>query len=268
MDVVINATTLLLILTQPGVSGAAAGFMLIFAGNITWNVNWLLINLRQFELKGVSLERTTEYRLLPREEGQTLNPNDPGYAVPGEDTESNWPSLGVVEVKDLRVRYGPDMPDILHDVSFQVQGGQRVGIVGATGGGKSTLAKAFFSFVDVTHGSIKIDGRGRSCWPARWALLMMIDIASIPLNQLRSHLGIIAQDPILLSGTLRLNLDIESKYSDQELYDALHQVQLIKRGPSAGSSATSKSEDTVVEDDAQQNIFNNLDSEIKSGGEK
>lgn len=161
LDVVINATTLTLILTKPGITGAAAGFMLIFAGNITWNVNWLLINLRQFELKGVSLERTTEYRLLPREEGQILNPQDPAYTPPLDMEVVRWPSKGAVQVTDLRVRYGPDMPDILHDVSFSVEGGQRIGIVGATGGGKSTLAKAFFSFVDTTRGKIEIDGQGK-----------------------------------------------------------------------------------------------------------
>lgn len=85
---------------------------------------------------------------------------------------------------------------------------------------------------------------------------------------MRSNLGIIAQDPILLSGTLRLNLDIEGRYSDQELYEALHQVQLIKHHESAGSSASSETEMTVVEEEAQINIFSNLDSEIKSGGEK
>jgi ABC-type bacteriocin/lantibiotic exporter with double-glycine peptidase domain len=63
-------------------------------------------------------------------------------------------------VSGLGARYAPDMPEILHGVSFNCQGGERVGIVGATGGGKSTLAKAFFSFVDITTGSIEIDGKG------------------------------------------------------------------------------------------------------------
>ena len=89
------------------------------------------------------------------------------------------------------------------------------------------------------------------------------------MGQVRSNLGIIAQDPILLSGSLRLNLDIEGKYSDEELYDALHQVQLLKRSTSARCSTNSESEETAVEDEAAQlNIFSNLESEIKSGGEK
>lgn len=156
------STALFLILTRPGISGAAAGFILVFAGAITWNVNWMLINLRQFELKGVSLERTSEYRLLEKEDGQVLNPHGEGYIFDDETQTTSWPTHGSIQVKNLQASYGPDLPNILHGVSFDVQGGQRVGIVGATGGGKSTLAKAFFSFVDVTGGKIEIDGKGES----------------------------------------------------------------------------------------------------------
>jgi len=102
------------------------------------------------------------------------------------------------------------------------------------------------------------------------------DIADVPLGQVRSNLGIIAQDPILLSGTLRHNLDLEGKYDDQALYDALRQVQLITSvdDPGSSSSTISDSGTTVVEPAtpgggvAPNNVFTNLDSEIKSGGEK
>jgi ABC-type multidrug transport system fused ATPase/permease subunit len=98
----------------------------------------------------------------------------------------------------------------------------------------------------------------------------------VPLGQVRSNLGIIAQDPILLSGTLRHNLDLEGKYDDQALYDALRQVQLITSvdDPGSSSSSISDSGTTVVEPAtpgggvAPNNVFTNLDSEIKSGGEK
>ncbi|KAK1926921.1 P-loop containing nucleoside triphosphate hydrolase protein [Papiliotrema laurentii] len=115
----------------------------------------------------------------------------------------------------------------------------------------------------------------------------------MPLSQVRSKLGIIAQDPILLSGTLRLNLDIEGEYSDEQLYDALHQVQLLNRktsstdmdeqmdGGAGGGDGVSSSASTLsngitsttlvveagVMDGGQANIFANLDSEIKTGGE-
>jgi ABC-type multidrug transport system fused ATPase/permease subunit len=168
LNYVITVTALTLILTKPGMTGATAGFILTFAGTISSRVNWLLTNIRTFELKGVSLERTAEYRALDKEDGIGLDENIMN-TVDGKAREAylhtareleGWPSHGSIEVSQLRARYGPELPDILHDVSFDVQGGQRIGIVGATGGGKSTLAKAFFSFVDVTNGSIKIDGKG------------------------------------------------------------------------------------------------------------
>ena len=88
---------------------------------------------------------------------------------------------------------------------------------------------------------------------------------------MRSRLGIIAQDPILLSGSLRLNLDIEGQYTDDQLYDALHQVQLIKQTPGSSTAASilsDQSDQTAVEVESQVNIFANLDTEIMSGGEK
>jgi hypothetical protein len=130
-------------------------------------------------------------------------------------------------------------------------------------------------------------------------IAVLLDIANVPLGQVRSKLGIIAQDPILLSGTLRLNLDIEGKYSDDQLYEALHHVQLIKRKTSpaasedgqveevmcSSSSSSSVSSTTIVAETTSKvlasatpsvsarmeenvNIFENLDYEIKSGGDK
>lgn len=94
---------------------------------------------------------------------------------------------------------------------------------------------------------------------------LIADLAGLPLGFVRSRLGIIAQDPVLLSGTLRLNLDLEGVYSDDQLYDALHQVRLIKRTQPSSAASTSSSETAV---DLVENIFTNLETEIKSGGDK
>lgn len=98
-------------------------------------------------------------------------------------------------------------------------------------------------------------------------LIVIQDIADIPLGKVRSELGIIAQDPILLSGTLRLNLDIEGRYSDDQLYDALHQVQLIRkfRVDVSNSEMASSSDSDFT---AVSNIFEDLDYEIASRGDK
>jgi hypothetical protein len=108
------------------------------------------------------------------------------------------------------------------------------------------------------------------------------DIANIPLGILRSRMGIIAQDPVLISGTLRLNLDLERKYSDEDLIHVLRQVQLIKpnEGVSKPVSETSsitaigdddepgKPQDTIQGESSNVNVFLNLDHEIETGGQK
>jgi ABC-type multidrug transport system fused ATPase/permease subunit len=165
MDVILVSTVLFIILTSSTMTASAAGFTLAFAGIISSNINWLIIMIRNFELDGVSLERTAEYRRLEKEGGEALIEGmDPAEEEAIEARMAaeygNWPTEGRLEIKELSAKYGPDMPEILHKISFDVSGGQRVGIVGSTGGGKSTLAKALFSFVDVSHGSIIIDGRG------------------------------------------------------------------------------------------------------------
>ena len=166
LDVIVNISALSLILTRPNIRGAEAGFILAFASNISNSIMRVLGSIRTIELKGISLERTAEYRMLEHEDGQPFETNSQ-WEAEQEDVASaaslqGWPSKGALEVTSLRASYGMDLPDILQDVSFSVEGGQRVGIVGATGGGKSTLAKAFFSFVDITNGKIEIDGKGES----------------------------------------------------------------------------------------------------------
>lgn len=140
MDVVIIFTALTLILTSHNMTGATAGFILAFASTITGQVNWLLIELRQIEVQGVSLERTADYRALELEDGEELNVNDQAaqealHADMYREYDG-WPSKGEIKVEELSASYGPDLPDILHEVSFDIPGGQSVGIVGATGGGK------------------------------------------------------------------------------------------------------------------------------------
>lgn len=135
-DLVITATTLTLILSRRDMSGGAAGFLLVFAGDISVLLSDTVSKYGEFERKGVALERTAEYRQLQKEEGQALNPQGPGTSDFGRDDRhiysQNWPTNGTISVRDLKVRYAPGMPDILHGVSFDVQGGQRIGIVGTS----------------------------------------------------------------------------------------------------------------------------------------
>lgn len=160
---VINTSALLLVIKTPGMTGGQAGFIIGFVQAITYEVHRIVRNLRDFDLDGVTLERLSEYSNLEAEDIAPLNQGKAAnIETPYTDDDlSHWPNKGAIRVSGLGARYAPDMPEILHDVSFSCRGGDRVGIVGATGGGKSTLAKAFFSFVDVTSGKIEIDDKGK-----------------------------------------------------------------------------------------------------------
>ncbi|KAJ5758762.1 hypothetical protein N7520_005918 [Penicillium odoratum] len=130
----------------------------------------------------------------------------------GIEVTPDWPPRGKIEVKELNVRYSPDLPLVLKNVSFSVNPGQRIGIVGRTGAGKSSLTLALLRFMDAQSGSIYIDG---------------IDISTIKLQSLRSKVGFIPQDPVLFSGTIQSNLDYFNEFPRNKLNGALQRVKLL-----------------------------------------
>jgi ABC-type multidrug transport system fused ATPase/permease subunit len=149
-----------------------------------------------------------------------------------------------------------DLPPVLKRVTFDVRPGERIGIVGRTGAGKSTLALALFRFLEARSGSIRIDG---------------LDISQIQLPYLRSRLAIIPQDPVLFSGTVRWNLDPFGDRTEEELYGALNRVHLISdeempRAASTVASSPVSGIDNDNNDSNNTNIFRNLDSRISEGG--
>lgn len=123
-----------------------------------------------------------------------------------------WPHNGEIQVTDLCVSYGADLPPVLKDITFTLRAGERVGIVGRTGAGKSSLALALLRCLDVRSGSIHIDG---------------VDIAQVRLHDLRSRLGIIPQDPVVFAGTVRDVLDPFSCHDESKLLDAPREVSLL-----------------------------------------
>lgn len=130
----------------------------------------------------------------------------------GNEVPQDWPSQGKVEVKNLNIAYTPDSPLVLKDISFAVKAGSRLGIVGRTGAGKSSLTLSLLRLLETRSGSIHIDG---------------IDISTIKLQALRSRIAFIPQDPVLFSGTIRSNLDYFSQIPEVTLNSALRRVNLL-----------------------------------------
>ncbi|KAH7104982.1 multidrug resistance-associated ABC transporter [Auriculariales sp. MPI-PUGE-AT-0066] len=221
-----------IILLNPSIDASLAGFALAFATSLTNDVMGLVRRTVQLEQSMVAVERVKEFTEIEREPPEFVEPRPPAA----------WPQHGKIVVQNLSVRYAPDLPDVLHELSFTVYPGERVGVLGRTGSGKSTLALALFRMVVARDGRIMIDG--------------LDVIKDMGLTDLRSRLTIIPQDPMIMSGTLRSTLDIFGEYDDSELYEALRRVHLVPSDHDV--------QQTEIDD---QNVFRNLDSPVSEAGE-
>ncbi|KAK4047906.1 hypothetical protein OIV83_005089 [Microbotryomycetes sp. JL201] len=228
---VVALTGYVLIAAGDRIDASLAGFALTFALNISNDMLFLVRRYTALELAMVGVERIKEYSEVSQEAPEIVEPRPPAH----------WPHSGEILVDHLTIRYAPELPDVLHDLSFKVEPGQKVGIVGATGCGKSTLALSFFRFVEAWSGRIVVDG---------------IDVAKVGLKDLRSNLTIIPQDPTILSGTLRTTLDIFDEYEDHEIFDALRRVHLIRPDENPDE----------VEEGVNRSPFFNLEGEVSEGG--
>ena len=131
-------------------------------------------------------------------------PSEAPLIIQGNRPDNSWPSHGEICFNNLQVRYAPHLPLVLHNITCTFPGGVKNGIVGRTGSGKSTLIQALFRIVEPTAGRILIDG---------------LDISSFGLQDLRSRLSIIPQDPTMFQGTIRSNLDPLEQYTDDQIWD-------------------------------------------------
>ncbi|KAH7156326.1 P-loop containing nucleoside triphosphate hydrolase protein [Dactylonectria macrodidyma] len=232
----------IIVILSPRMDAALAGFTLSFALDFAENILWTIRNYANMELNMNSTERVVEYTELETE------------SLGGEEPPAAWPSSGTMEVKDLEVSYAPDLPPVLKGISFKVNNNERVGVVGRTGAGKSSLTLALFRFLEARSGSVSIDG---------------VDISKINLHSLRSRLAIIPQDPVLFSGTVRSNLDPFDDNTDDELRDSLARVHLVDSQPAtpANEPATAPvSAATSTLAPKNSNIFRDLSSPISESG--
>ncbi|KAI9318473.1 P-loop containing nucleoside triphosphate hydrolase protein [Dichotomocladium elegans] len=196
-------TGLVVVISRNTVDPGLAGLCLSYALTFTAHVLWIVRMYAQLEMEMNSIERVHEYLNIEEEAPARIPENEP---------PASWPETGSVKVEDLVMRYSPDSPAVLHNVSFETRPFEKVGIVGRTGSGKSTLTLSIFRFMEPSNGRILIDG---------------VDIGTLGLGDLRSRLTIIPQDPVLFSGTLRNNLDPFNQHDEAELWAALKRSHLI-----------------------------------------
>ncbi|XP_076974836.1 multidrug resistance-associated protein 1-like isoform X2 [Tamandua tetradactyla] len=191
----------LAVLAGNSIDSAVVGLCISYSLNITQSLNFWVRKACEIETNAVSIERVCEYENMDKEAPWILSRRPP----------SQWPSKGIVEFINYQARYREGLGLALQDITFQTGEEEKIGIVGRTAAGKSTLSNCLFRIVERSGGKIIIDG---------------IDISTIGLHDLRGKLNIIPQDPVLFSGTLQMNLDPLEKYSDSELWEVLELCHL------------------------------------------
>ncbi|CAN8194169.1 unnamed protein product [Coccothraustes coccothraustes] len=199
------------VIGRNSLNAGLVGLSVSYALQVTLSLNWMVRMTSELETNIVAVERIKEYS-----ETETEAP----WIIEGKSPPENWPSKGDLEFVNYSVRYRKGLDLVLKDLNLQVHGGEKIGIVGRTGAGKSSMTLCLFRILEAVKGEIKIDG---------------VKISEIGLHDLRSRLTIIPQDPVLFSGTLRMNLDPFNKYSDEEIWKALelsHLKRFVSSQPS------------------------------------
>ncbi|KAJ3329526.1 hypothetical protein HDU76_007732 [Blyttiomyces sp. JEL0837] len=218
----ISATVVLfaglsVIFGKDSISPGWAGVALHYAGQFSDALLWIVRTHAEMEMSMNSVERCIEYSEVEQE---------PPAIVEGYRPPEMWPRKGQVDVLKLSVRYAPDQPFVLKGINFSTRPGEKIGVVGRTGAGKSTLSLAFFRIIPLNEGSIVIDG---------------YDITKMGLRDLRSRLTIIPQDPVLFAGSLRSNLDPLGIHDDAELWHVLKSTHVLESLQTSTSGSDSES---------------------------
>ena len=178
-------------------SAGLAGLSMSYAITVLDAMNWMVRMMCQLETNFVALERILEY---------TNNPQEDDWHKEGDTKLTSWPDHGSIEFDSYSTRYREGLDLVLKNIRMTVKSGEKIGICGRTGAGKSSLTLSLFRIVESAGGRITIDGK---------------DISKIGLHKLRSRLTIIPQDPVLFAGSLRFNLDPCGQHSDADIWDAL-----------------------------------------------
>lgn len=205
---------------DPGAAGLALTYAITYTENILWLVRLYASNEQNMN----SVERIKEYIDVDQEAAPIIETNRP---------PANWPSKGSVEFIAYSTRYRVDFDMVLKKITFKVRPGEKVGVVGRTGAGKSSMALAIFRALEAEEGKILVDN---------------VDIGLIGLQDLRENIVMVPQDPTLFTGTIRSNLDPFGLFTDEEIFATLRSVELIgSPGPSATSTPPNRPSTAIDE---------------------
>uniref|UniRef100_A0A8C0B0Y4 ABC-type glutathione-S-conjugate transporter n=1 Tax=Buteo japonicus TaxID=224669 RepID=A0A8C0B0Y4_9AVES len=200
-SLVVFFSALLAVISKGTLEGGIVGLSVSSALNVTQTLNWLVRTSSELETNIVAVERVHEYTKVKKEAPWVTEKRPP----------HGWPSKGEIQFVDYKVRYRPELELVLQGITCNIGSTEKVGVVGRTGAGKSSLTNCLFRVLEAAGGTIIIDE---------------VDIATIGLHDLRKNLTIIPQDPVLFSGTLRMNLDPFDQYTDEEVWKALELAHL------------------------------------------
>ena len=242
----LSAFSAALVAYLPNVDASTAGFAISFTVDISIVMALSIRRYVNFEQGMNSVARIHSYCTIDTEIYEGLSLPD------------SWPQEGRLEVSDLSVKHAPHLPPVLHNISFVAEPHQRVGVVGRTGAGKSSLVLALFRFLEASQGKILVDG---------------IDIARIKLDQLRNRLAIIPQHPVLFRGTVHSNLDPFNEHTESSLLEALQAVGWTHDSISVQSSSSTSIEystDSIIDETVRSNTsitHSPLEARIQEHGE-
>ncbi|CAN8095998.1 unnamed protein product [Discula destructiva] len=248
LDVVGNLlvfTTGILVITSrfnvpPSIGGLVLSYILATVQMIQFTVR----QLAEVENGMNSVERLRYY-------GTQLEEEAPLHTI---DVRPSWPEHGEIVFDSVEMRYRDGLPLVLKGLDMHVRGGERIGIVGRTGAGKSSIMSTLFRLVEISAGHITIDG---------------VDISTIGLNDLRKRLAIIPQDPTLFRGTVRSNLDPFNEHTDLALWSALRQADLIPKDAEFAPGGNGNKKNTNANGDQPQQADRgriHLDSIVEEDG--
>ncbi|CAL8129154.1 unnamed protein product [Orchesella dallaii] len=223
------------LLVAGGTSGSV-GLAISSVLTLTGTFQWGMRQSAETENLMTSVERTIEYTKIEPEE------DDNSEESLQKITPENWPKDGEIKFENLTLAYGDKI--VLNDLNFEIKSGEKIGIVGRTGAGKSTVLCALFRLSETT-GEVLIDG---------------VKIRNVGLHELRKNLSIIPQEPVLFSGSVRMNLDPFEKASDEELWKVLEEVDLKNAVPALDSQAAIGALTTIRSSKRQITLVDQFDS--------